>query len=746
MIAAAWGGGRRGLALFLCSLVVCIALLPRGTAAQTPHAAPAAPAIAAPAPASPSIEDLQDLVATLKDDAARAKLVAQLQALIAAQRGIEPEKPAPPPLFGRLSQQIEAFTGEILAGAAVVVDAPRLFAWLRSQAVHPENRERWVQAGVALILVFGLAALAEVLVRRILSRLLPKMPPRRSDTVPVRVLFAALNLLFDALPVVVFAGVAYAVIALTLDPFGPTRITLSVLADATVETRLLFCLARALLLPIDGGTLVVPIDAETRNYLYIWVQRLLAAGLYGYAIPEAAWWLGVPGALYALMLNLAGLVLAVLAIVFLLQNRTTIAHWISGGADGAPSGWSRVRGTFGEIWHLLVILYIVGIYLIYALRIEGGFAYVLRATVASLVIIVVAQLLVRSAQGLSRRGFAIAPDLKARYPTLEHRANRYVPALSVVLSLAIYAAAVFCLLQAWNVPAFSWLGSEVGRRIASRAAAIAAVVVAAFAAWEFFASAIERRLQKIDGDGAQRRTRLRTLLPLLRTALLCLIFLMAVLIILSEIGIDIAPLLAGAGVVGLAIGIGSQALVKDIITGLFILVEDQLAVGDVVDLGRDHAGVVEGISVRTIRLRDLSGVVHTVPFSEVTSVRNLTKDFANVVARITISYREDIDRVVAILRSVTDQLMQDEELRPLILDPFDYLGVDALNELWVVLLLRIRTLPMQQWKVGRAFNRLVKIAFDEHGIAMRDPSPVAITGLAASAGAAAEEAREGQPA
>ncbi len=253
-----------------------------GYAAAPPAEPPAA------APAAPSVEDLEQLVSTLKDDAARAKLITQLQALIAAQRGAEPEKPAVAPLLGRLSQQIEAVTGEVLAGVAVVVDAPRLGAWLRDQAVDPANRDRWVRAGLAFLLVFGLAILAELLVRRILKRLLPKFPPRHSDAAPVRVLFALLNLIFDALPVLVFAGVAYPAIAMSLDPFSPTRITLSVLADATVETRLLLCLARALLLPIDGGTLVVPIDAETRNYLYIWVKRFVAAGLYGYAIPEAS--------------------------------------------------------------------------------------------------------------------------------------------------------------------------------------------------------------------------------------------------------------------------------------------------------------------------------------------------------------------------------------------------------------------------------------------------------------------------
>src|SRR5262249_7817362 len=160
-------------------------------------------------------------------------------------------------------------------------------------------------------------------------------------------------------------------------------------------------------------------------------------------------------------------------------------------------------------------------------------------------------------------------------------------------------------------------------------------------------------------------------------------------IILSHIGMDITPLLAGAGVVGVAIGFGSQALVKDIITGLFILMEDQIAIGDVVDLGKDHAGVVEAITVRTIRLRDQAGTVHTVALSEVTSVKNLTRDFAYVVARIAISYSEDIDRVVEVLRQVSEELMADEDLRPLILDPFDYQGVDSLDTSCVVLLVRI---------------------------------------------------------
>jgi small conductance mechanosensitive channel len=153
----------------------------------------------------------------------------------------------------------------------------------------------------------------------------------------------------------------------------------------------------------------------------------------------------------------------------------------------------------------------------------------------------------------------------------------------------------------------------------------------ALAVWELFAATIERHLTKLDSQGAANHTRQRTLLPLLRTTMLGIIIVIAALTILSQIGISIAPLLAGAGILGVAVGFGSQALVKDVITGMFILIEDQIAVGDAVDLGKDHKGVVEAISIRTIRLRDQAGAVYTVPFSEVTTVKNMTKGFGYAV-------------------------------------------------------------------------------------------------------------------
>src|SRR5215469_18307951 len=319
-------------------------------------AAPA-PGLRAAEPAPVSTDELQRLVDSLQDDAAREKLVEQLRGLIAAQRGAEKEKPAGAAIFNQVTRQVEAFSGEILAGAAIVVDAPRLLDWVGEQVSDRAARRLWAEAAFAFTLIFGGAALAEWAFRSIISRLLPRLPVRRSDTRLVRACFALLGLILAVLPIAIFAATAYAALPTITEPLTRARFTLTVLVNATVKARLFLCLVKSVLLPADAGTAFVPIDLETRNYLYIWLRRFTFWAVFGYAVPEAAWWLGVPGALYALMLKTVGLVLAILAIIFLLQNRATIAAWIT-GEPAHSSGWNRVRRTLGETWHLLAILYI----------------------------------------------------------------------------------------------------------------------------------------------------------------------------------------------------------------------------------------------------------------------------------------------------------------------------------------------------------------------------------------------------
>jgi small conductance mechanosensitive channel len=691
--------------------------------------APALAQNAAPAaqPASPA--ELQNLVATLQDDAARAKFIQQLQALIAAQQKESATKtPDAATLFGELSERLNALTGEILATAAVVIDAPRLIQWVQDQASDSYERARWLDAALKLGIIFGFALFAEWVVRTALLRPRAIAAARPAKNVPAKLAFMVLRAIFDALPIITFAGVAYAILPLTQPRFATERVAL-IFIHANLWARILLAFARTFLLPMNFPRFL-GLNEETRTYLFIWTRRFVNWTLYGLAVGEGAWWFGVPGGVVAIILKSVALVLMILAVIFVLQNRVAIAQWMRGRtrhedmeAGVGVGTWRLIRNRLADIWHVLAIVYIVGIWCVYALRIEGGFLYIVRATALSLVVIAAARIIVNLIRRASRRGFAIGADVRMRFPTLEARANRYLPILTAGAATIVYGLAFLTVLQAWDIASFAWFDTIWGRHFTGALVSVGAVILVALIAWEIFSSVIERYLSAVDDNGQPlpRSARTRTLLPLLRTATLVLLVVMVSLIVLSELGVNIAPLLAGAGVVGLAIGFGSQALVKDIITGLFILIEDTISVGDVADVGNGHSGFVEAITIRTIRMRDMEGTVHTVPFSAVTTVKNLTKDFAFYVADIRVAYREDTDHVIEVAKEVAEELRSEPEYRPLMLEPLEVVGVDQFDPSAVIVKVRLKTLPIKQWMVGREFNRRLKKAFDRHGIEMPYP-------------------------
>jgi small conductance mechanosensitive channel len=681
-----------------------------------------------PAPSKPetvSIDELQRLVDTLENDRDRAELVRDLKALIAAERARK-QASAPPPhgFFDELAQKLREVGTEVLATIAAMADAPRIAGWVEAQISDEASRARWVEVATHLCIVFGLAVLADLAVLALLRR--PRAALARSAGARpwTRIGLALPRAVLDLLPLLAFAAAGYLVLPLLQPRLGTAEVA-KIMIDASVLARALLAVGRVLLLTPGAPAAPIGLGEESRTYLYIWTRRFVNWTVYGYAVLDGALWLGVPEGIHATLARLVALVLAALTVVFVLQNRLAVAAWLRGpGAaprDGRSlGGWRILRQRLAETWHVLAIVYVVGIYAVYALRIPGGFAFALRASGLSVVLIVGAGLLVRLIGRLAERGFAIGTDLKTRFPTLEARANRYLPVLSAAISTAIYLFAGLAVLQAWGADGFGWIDSDWGRRITGAVLSIAAACVVAIAVWELFVAAIERYLAAVDGEGrpVTRSARARTLLPLLRTVTLAVLALTVALIVLSELGVNIAPLLAGAGIVGIAIGFGSQALVKDIITGLFILVEDTLAIGDVVDVGGDHSGVVEAISIRAIKLRDLAGTVHTVPFGTVTSVKNLTRDYSYYVADIAVAYREDTDEVIEVLKEVARALKEDPAFGYFMLEPLEVIGVDRFVDSAVILKVRLKTVPLQQWTVGREFNRRVKKAFEAEGIEM----------------------------
>jgi small-conductance mechanosensitive channel len=721
---------------FCLAFVACLLLALGGAVRAQPPSPPATAAPAHTAPAPVTADELERLVNTLQDDKARARLVEELRGLITAQRGIEQKPPAKTPatLLSDLSRELDAISGEILEAAKVVVDAPLLIGWLDDQVSDVGARARWLAIGLKLGITFGTALIGEWIVRVLLRHPGAQLAARSGDVLAARLLLMLLQFVIEALPVLAFAGTAYLVLPLVNPRFTSSHVA-DVIIHATLTARLILAFARVALLS-QCALALYSLGDETRNYLYIWVRRFTSWAVYGFALATATWWLGVPSAFYVLLLRGTVLVLGTLSVIFVLQNRVAVATMLRGKPSGEEEGgaaagigaadargWRVVRARLAETWHVLAIIYLVATFGSYVLNISGGFVFVFRSTLLSLVVLIAAGLIVRSIQRLSQRGFAISADLKARFPTLEARANRYLPALTVVVSAVVYFFALLTLLQAWGIAAFAWFDTNFGRRVAGGLLSIITVLVVAFVLWELFGSVIERYL---NGTGAQgrpvtRSARARTLLPLLRTVVSIVLVTVVALILLSELGVDIGPLLAGAGVVGLAIGFGSQALIKDLITGVFILLEDTLAVGDVVDVGNGHSGVVEALSIRTIRLRDEAGTVHTIPFSDVTTVKNLTKDYSYYVANIGVAYHEDTDEVIALLAKVADELRRDPDFGPMMLEPMEVVGVDRFEASAVIIKVRLKTLPIRQWSVGREFNRRLKKAFDKHGIEMPFP-------------------------
>ena len=287
------------------------------------------------------------------------------------------------------------------------------------------------------------------------------------------------------------------------------------------------------------------------------------------------------------------------------------------------------------------------------------------------------------------------------------RVVRYV-AYAIALSLFAYTISVL-----WNFSNFSFLKAE----ILGDALGILFVVIIGISIWEAINTYLENLIHTADRE---ERNRLRTLLPIIRNVVFMAFSILFVLVILSELGIDILPLLAGAGILGIAIGFGAQTVVKDFLTGFTIILEDLIQVGDVASLG-GKIGLIEKITIRKVQLRDLAGIVYTVPFSDVGIIENWTKDFSFYPMDIGVAYREDTDEVVKLLREVDEDLRSDENFKDLILEPLEVLGVDAFADSAVIIKARIKTKPVQQWNVGREFNRRMKYKFDEHGVEIPFP-------------------------
>lgn len=272
----------------------------------------------------------------------------------------------------------------------------------------------------------------------------------------------------------------------------------------------------------------------------------------------------------------------------------------------------------------------------------------------------------------------------------------------------------------------AWIAQVPWQTLAIAAAEIILIIIGArilLTVLHKVVNSTETRIVKSrqkEGDGGEVEKRLSTLFKLIWQGISLTVWLLTAVIILDKLGVQIGPILAGAGILGLAVGFGAQNLVKDVISGFFIILENQIRVGDVAILD-GTGGLVEKINFRTTVLRDLSGVVHVFPNGSISLISNMTKEWSAHVFQIGVAYKENTDVVTDHIRKILGELQQDEEFGPLILEEPEIFGVDQLGDSAVVIKGRIKTVPGNQWKVGRELTRRVKLRFDANNIEIPFP-------------------------
>ncbi len=335
----------------------------------------------------------------------------------------------------------------------------------------------------------------------------------------------------------------------------------------------------------------------------------------------------------------------------------------------------------------------------------------------SLLSLIVASLLWFLANKVITRLHNALQRVKERFNLTHTRFRIYMRLFRLAATLTLLCLFLYTNAVIWGVTGFGVIQSDTTVSLLKNVLNITLVSAFALGLWEVINIFIENSLQR---NNALNNNRMRTVIPIIRNIAVVIFGSLFGLVLLSELGINIVPLLAGAGVIGIAIGFGAQTMVKNYIAGLTIILEDLMQVGDVVNIA-NRRGVIEKITIRKVQLRSVDGNVHTIPFSEITVIENMTKDFSYYLLDIGIAYGADTDQAMNIMRSVAHDLRNDADWQHEIMDDLEVMGLDRFADSAVIIRARLRTLPGRQWQVGREYNRRLKQAFDAKGIEIPFP-------------------------
>ncbi|KAB0679824.1 mechanosensitive ion channel family protein [Aureimonas leprariae] len=535
----------------------------------------------------------------------------------------------------------------------------------------------------------------------------------------------SLKLLFDLLPW--FGGVV--AIALWTTAFShswrDTQLFLGLTTPFVLPAliRQLFGFGLLLLVRSRGWKLV----NYARLKLLPWIGILTSAGVAAGLMREFAVRL-VIGRNVADVASLAlDLLTAGLTVLFVMRHRRTVRSLIVKGRQRRAEGdhgtgvLATVITAFANFWHVFAMLFVVANVGARLFGI-GGDNFFEDALFAVMFILAGLFFLAFANETVSRwreqlgRGRSTARNALGR---------RYLGLFHIVLQIATTIVVAIACIDLWGFQVAEWLTTASGSQVLRPAISILLVPLVVWLIWITVDTLIEHALAPVDNFGRQRQqsARIKTLLPLLRNFVFAALSVITVIAVLANIGVNVAPLLAGAGIIGIAISFGSQQLVQDVITGFFFLFEDALAIGDTISTGT-QAGVVEGINIRTVKIRAGDGALYSVPFSQIKALQNSSRGYGIFQVAVTIGFESDADQAMDIMREIGAELRSDPKFKYDMLAPIEIWGVDGFSADGTVLKGAIRCRPLQQWGVGREFNRRLKRRFDEDGIVLFRPKQV----------------------
>ncbi len=697
-------------------------------------------------PAAASTELTPAALADLLENAeARKALVDQLRAQASGAKPAAPaaaEAPAEPGLRERMADGVQRFLTGLAADMGQGVDDMRSLASGRSLRMDGDAASSALLplalAAAATIIAFLLLRAIAMLVYTRIDRWVAEhgceAEASRKPGAPLtmRVLSRRAGAIVGAVAidaaVVLLAAMAGAAAALwstpgrgTLDPLA------TVFLQAFVYVEIVKVLVRTVFAVRHPHLRLLPMTDELARYWAAWLQRIVTAAGYGTLLIDPVMSAALSPALGRLASMVIMLAVYVYAVRVIWQNRQPVRERLERrAANAATFMGSRLR-ILARVWHVLGIGYFTILLVVSQIDPINALPFMAHATAQTLLVIGVGSLLILLLNTMLAKPIRLADDLRRRLPLLEARVNAYVPAALKLLGWIIRIVILLLILDAWHAFDLSrWLASDAGAAAIKVVLNIVIVLLIAALAWTVIASIIEHRLSQREGRGMPS-ARERTLLALFRNAALIVIVAMTLMVLLSQIGIDVGPLIAGAGVVGLAIGFGAQKLVQDIITGVFIQLENGMNENDVVQVAGVF-GTVEKMTIRSVGIRTLDGGYHLVPFSSVDVVANHMRDFSYHLGEYTIAHRESVDDAIEHLRAAFAELMTDTVLGPEILEEMTVAGVTAVNEKGVTIRILIKTTPGMQWAVQRGYNRLLKKHFDAAGIELPYPHTVVYFG------------------